>query len=186
MVTQFKFLNSNPVKGIQKASQIAAVPRFKLGLRKSQMGCCQKLWSLFGSLLYYGTQYLGYPKWTIILTTTQIVLGHSQKGCIETYGMAIGSCKKLAISNCLKLQQPDCWSLIFLQKVGCWCQQVAESSDRGRSYHVLGLYWGYIRAILGLYWDNGKENGNGYLGFRLRDWLLQAVMRKLFRCTRKI
>ena len=24
----------------------------------------------------------------------------------------------------------------------------------------LGLYWGCIRAILGLYWENGKENGN--------------------------
>ena len=23
---------------------------------------------------------------------------------------------------------------------------------------------GYIRAILGLYWDNGKENGNYYIG----------------------
>ena len=37
MVTQFKFLNSNPVKGIQKASQIAAVPRFKLGLKFTWM-----------------------------------------------------------------------------------------------------------------------------------------------------
>ena len=26
--------------------------------------------------------------------------------------------------------------------------------------------WGYTRVILGLYWDNGKENGNYYLGFR--------------------
>ena len=26
--------------------------------------------------------------------------------------------------------------------------------------HGLGLYWDYIRVILGLYWDNGKENGN--------------------------
>ena len=24
-----------------------------------------------------------------------------------------------------------------------------------------------FRVILGLYWDNGKENGNYYLGFRL-------------------
>ena len=23
-------------------------------------------------------------------------------------------------------------------------------------------FWGYIRAILGIYWDNGKENGNDY------------------------
>ena len=33
------------------------------------------------------------------------------------------------------------------------------------------LAWRYplgnIRAILGLYWDNGKENGNYYLGLGL-------------------
>ena len=28
-------------------------------------------------------------------------------------------------------------------------------------------YISYIRYILGLYWDNGKENGNYYLGFRI-------------------
>ena len=29
------------------------------------------------------------------------------------------------------------------------------------------VYWGFIRVILGLYWYNGKENGNYYriLGF---------------------
>ena len=27
-----------------------------------------------------------------------------------------------------------------------------------------GLYRGYIGVILGLYWDNGKENGNYYNG----------------------
>ena len=26
---------------------------------------------------------------------------------------------------------------------------------------------GYMRYILGLYWDNGKENGNYCLGFRV-------------------
>ena len=25
---------------------------------------------------------------------------------------------------------------------------------------ILGLHWGYIRVILGLYRDNGKENGD--------------------------
>ena len=25
-----------------------------------------------------------------------------------------------------------------------------------------GTHWDYIRVILGLYWDNGKENGNYY------------------------
>ena len=29
----------------------------------------------------------------------------------------------------------------------------------------MGLYWDYIGVILGLYRDNGKENGNYYLGF---------------------
>ena len=24
------------------------------------------------------------------------------------------------------------------------------------------IYWGNIRVIVGLYWDNGKENGNYY------------------------
>ena len=28
---------------------------------------------------------------------------------------------------------------------------------------ILAIYWGYI--ILGIYWDDGKENGNYYLGF---------------------
>ena len=51
---------------------------------------------------------------------------------------------------------------------------------------ILGLYWGYIgimekkmettingsyrghiEYIWGLYWDNGKENGSYYLGFRV-------------------
>ena len=27
-----------------------------------------------------------------------------------------------------------------------------------------GLYRGYIEFILGLEWDNGKENGNDYTG----------------------
>ena len=33
------------------------------------------------------------------------------------------------------------------------------------SLNYMGLYWGYIRDILGLCWDNGKQNGNYYLGF---------------------
>ena len=27
------------------------------------------------------------------------------------------------------------------------------------------IYWSNIRVILGLYWDNGKEHRNYYLGF---------------------
>ena len=32
---------------------------------------------------------------------------------------------------------------------------------------ILGLYRDFIRVMWGLYWDNGKENGNYYLGFRV-------------------
>ena len=32
---------------------------------------------------------------------------------------------------------------------------------------MLELYWDYIGVILGSYRDNGKENGNYYLGFRV-------------------
>ena len=28
---------------------------------------------------------------------------------------------------------------------------------------------GYRMVIQGIYWDNGKENGNYYLGFRVLD-----------------
>ena len=35
-----------------------------------------------------------------------------------------------------------------------------------RDYYLYTrLYWGYTKAILGLYGDNGKENGNYYNGF---------------------
>ena len=27
-------------------------------------------------------------------------------------------------------------------------------------------HWGNIWVILGLHWDNGKENGNDHLGFK--------------------
>ena len=30
---------------------------------------------------------------------------------------------------------------------------------------MLGLSWGYIKVMLGLYGDTGKENGNYYNGF---------------------
>ena len=39
--------------------------------------------------------------------------------------------------------------------------------------NILGLIWVHIMlglygVILGCYWDNGKENGNYYLGFRVQ------------------
>ena len=56
---------------------------------------------------------------------------------------------------------------------------------------MLGLYWGYIRIMekqlkttiqglgfrgmldfLGLFWDNGKENGDPYLGLGIEIWSL--------------
>ena len=50
-----------------------------------------------------------------------------------------------------------------------------KSTIMGYIRYLLGLYWdngkemettimGYIRYILGLYWDNGKENGKYYNG----------------------
>ena len=39
---------------------------------------------------------------------------------------------------------------------------------------ILGIYWdngkenGNYYSILGIYWDNGKGNGNYYLGFRVK------------------
>ena len=38
-----------------------------------------------------------------------------------------------------------------------------NGKENGNYYN--GLYRDYIRVILGLYWDNGKENGNYYNGF---------------------
>ena len=40
---------------------------------------------------------------------------------------------------------------------------------------LLGLYQGYIRVILGLYWDDGKQNGTSYLGFRVFDCAIVAI-----------
>ena len=42
------------------------------------------------------------------------------------------------------------------------------TQDRGLGFRVgvmLGLSWGYIKVMLGLYGDNGKENGNYYNEF---------------------
>ena len=38
--------------------------------------------------------------------------------------------------------------------------------QKGNYCNILGLYWGFlgiIGVILGLYWKNGKENGNYYI-----------------------
>ena len=35
---------------------------------------------------------------------------------------------------------------------------------------IWGLYWGYIRVILGVYWDSGEYNGNCCLGFRFQGF----------------
>ena len=43
----------------------------------------------------------------------------------------------------------------------------------------MGVYthwhWGHVRVILGLYRDNGKENGSYYLGFRAWGSGLRAL-----------
>ena len=36
-----------------------------------------------------------------------------------------------------------------------------------RVYRPIQFFCDYIRVVLGLYWDNGKSNGNYYLGFRI-------------------
>ena len=47
------------------------------------------------------------------------------------------------------------------------CGAAMKPSTLGfRVYGTLGLYCIIIGDILGLYWDNGKENGNYYLGLR--------------------
>ena len=38
---------------------------------------------------------------------------------------------------------------------------------RALNLGVLLGYWGYIGVMLGLFWDNGKENGNYYSILRL-------------------
>ena len=41
----------------------------------------------------------------------------------------------------------------------------------GTTLGGLGLY----RVILGLYWDNGKENGNYYLGLRAMEFFREQA-----------
>ena len=41
---------------------------------------------------------------------------------------------------------------------------------------VLGVCWGHIGGTLGIYWDNGKYNGNYYSVLGRRD--LDAVSKK--------
>ena len=50
-----------------------------------------------------------------------------------------------------------------------YTQGMKRFSVHSTKYHqlILGLYWGNMRVVLGLYGDNGKENGNCYLRFRL-------------------
>ena len=50
-------------------------------------------------------------------------------------------------------------------------QSHISKNSRGTIYSYrgrLGLYRGYIVVILGIYRDNGKENGNYYLGPRIK------------------
>ena len=45
-----------------------------------------------------------------------------------------------------------------------------KTSNWGLGFRVgpfKGIYRDYIGVILGLYGDNGKENGNYYVGFRV-------------------
>ena len=50
-----------------------------------------------------------------------------------------------------------------------WTHAAGRKVKKGLTHWViLGLYWGYIGDLLGLYLDNGKENGNYDLGFRVK------------------
>ena len=40
-----------------------------------------------------------------------------------------------------------------------------QMEENGMETVIFG--WLIVGMILGLYWDNGKENGNYYLGFRV-------------------
>ena len=42
--------------------------------------------------------------------------------------------------------------------------------NRASHWGYIGLYWDDIGGILELYRDNGKENGNYYLGFRVEEF----------------
>ena len=41
----------------------------------------------------------------------------------------------------------------------------------------MGAHWGSIRVVLGLYWDNGRYNGNYYLGFMFSEFRVRIVAR---------
>ena len=47
--------------------------------------------------------------------------------------------------------------------------QPATADERTHNFFPrhLGVIWGYLWNILGIYWDKGKENGSYYLGFRV-------------------
>ena len=53
----------------------------------------------------------------------------------------------------------------------CHAQSHISKNSRGTIYSYrgrLGVYRGCIGVILGIYRDNGKENGNYYLGPRIK------------------
>ena len=47
------------------------------------------------------------------------------------------------------------------------CRKLRIEAIRELEVKEFGTLWGNIRVILGLYWDNGKQNGNYYFGFRV-------------------
>ena len=50
-------------------------------------------------------------------------------------------------------------------KTGTPCAAMFNVEDM--SYSLNSLKGGYIRDYIGIYWDNGEENGKYYLGFRV-------------------
>ena len=49
------------------------------------------------------------------------------------------------------------------------CGQVSVNLGSGveGKFRAWGVYWGFIGLISRFYLDNGKENGNYYLGFKV-------------------
>ena len=51
----------------------------------------------------------------------------------------------------------------FISQFGAGVRGNLLAFRRGRAACLIGgTHWGSLRVILGLYWDNGKENGNFY------------------------
>ena len=67
--------------------------------------------------------------------------------------------RRIPLQSPLKLEslEVSCFEEVSLQRL----------TPKSLQRDIIGLYWGYIGVILGLYGENGKENGIYYLEFRV-------------------